>query len=155
MRYFTEDHEWVDVDGDIPYMRVVNYAKANGMQAKFDAIAARTGQRVKEQGDFLGSHTILQTLELFNSDSLVARDVAEYFSFVPFGEQYEFAGPDLLAAWYTRNIRIYHNIRALADSPSDRILVIYGAGHLGWLREDVANDASVRLRKFGEFVRGP
>ena len=145
----------VDVDGDFPYMRVVNYAKANGMQAKFDAIAARTGQRVKEQGDFLGSHTILQTLELFNSDSLVARDVAEYFSFVPFGEQYEFAGPDLLAAWYTRNIRIYHNIRALASSPSDRILVIYGAGHLGWLREDVANDASVRLRKFGEFVRGP
>lgn len=27
-----------------------------------------------------------------------------------------------------------------------KILVIYGSGHLGWLRQDIANDASVRLR---------
>ena len=143
----------VDVDGDFPYQRVVNYAKANGLKEKFDAIAARTDQRVKAQGAFLGSHTILEMLQYMNSDSLVASDVAEYFSFVPFGEPYEFAGADLLAAWYQRNIRIYSNIRAIA-SANDRVLVIYGAGHLGWLRQDVANDASVRLRKLGEFSSG-
>jgi hypothetical protein len=140
----------VDVDGDFPYTRVVNYAKANGLQAKFDSISARTAQRVKQQGEFLASHTIPEMMEFMNSDSLAARDIAEYFSFVPFGEPYEFAGPDLLAAWYQRNIRIYHNIRAIIDSPNDRVLVIYGAGHLGWLRQDVANDASVRLRKLSE-----
>lgn len=140
----------VDAEGDFPYMRVVNYAKANGLKDKFDAIAARTAQRVKAQGDFLGSHSVLETLQYMNSDSLVARDLAEYFSFVRFGEPYEFAGPDLLAEWYKRNIRIYRNIVALIDSPNDRILVIYGAGHLGWLRQDVANDASVRLRKLAE-----
>jgi uncharacterized protein DUF5694 len=30
----------VDVDGDFPYLRVVNYAKANGLKWKFDALAA-------------------------------------------------------------------------------------------------------------------
>jgi len=85
-----------------------------------------------------------------NSDSNVAADVAAYFEFVPFGEPYEYAGSDLLAAWYQRNIRIYRNIVALIESPSDRILVIYGAGHLGWLRQDVSSDASVRLRKLGD-----
>ena len=140
----------VDVDGDFPWLRVVNYAKANGRKEKFDAIEASTGARVKEQGDFLRTHTVLETLEYMNSDSSVAKDVAAYFAFVPYGEPFEYAGPDLLALWYQRNIRIYHNIVALIDSPNDRILVIYGAGHLGWLRQDIANDASVRLRKLDE-----
>src|SRR6266851_8933082 len=39
----------VDVDGDFPYMRVINYAKANGLKEKFDAMQAKTGARVKEE----------------------------------------------------------------------------------------------------------
>ncbi len=143
----------VDAEGDFPYMRVLNYAKANGLQDKFNAIQARTGQRVKAQGDFLGSHTVLETLVYMNSDSLAAADLAEYFTFVQFAEPYEYAGPDLLADFYRRNIHIYHNITTLIDSPSERILVIYGAGHLGWLRQDASNDASVRLRELADFVR--
>jgi hypothetical protein len=61
----------------------------------------------------------------------------------------------LLAAWYQRNIRIYRNIVALIDSPAERILVIYGSGHLGWLRQDIANDASVKLRKLEDFSGKP
>lgn len=142
----------VDADGDFPYLRVLNYAKANGLKEKFDAMEAKTAARVKEQNDFLRSHTVLGTLEYMNSDSLVARDVAEYFAKVPYGEPWEYAGPDLLASWYQRNIRIYHNIIALVDSPNDRILVIYGAGHLGWLRQDIANDATVKLRKLANLT---
>jgi hypothetical protein len=83
---------------------------------------------------------------------LVTKDVAEYFAIVPFGEQWEYAGPDLLASWYQRNIRIYHNIVALIDSPNEKVLVIYGAGHLGWLRQDIGNDATVRLRKLADLT---
>jgi hypothetical protein len=142
----------VDVEGDFPMLRVINYAKANGRKEKLDSLGAQTGKRVKEQDEFLRSHTVLETLGYMNSDSFVARDVAEYFAMVPYGEPWEYAGPDLLASWYQRNIRIYHNIVALIDSPSDRILVIYGAGHLGWLRQDVTNDASVRLRKLADLT---
>jgi hypothetical protein len=87
-----------------------------------------------------------------NSDSRVAKDVAFYYAFVPYGEPGDYAGPDLLAAWYQRNIRIYHNIVKLVESPNDRILVLYGAGHLGWLQQDIANDAAVRLRKLSDLT---
>jgi hypothetical protein len=140
----------VDEDGDFPYERVVNYAKANGLTAQFEALQASTGQRVKEQDEFLKAHTLLETLEFMNADERVARDVAEYYAFVPFADPEEYAGPDLLAMWYQRNIRIYHNISALIAAPDERILVVYGAGHLGWLRQDVANDARVRLRTLAE-----
>jgi hypothetical protein len=74
---------------------------------------------------------------------------------VRYGDPFDYAGSDLLAAWYQRNIRIYRNIVALIDSPSEKILVIYGYGHLGWLRQDVANDATVKLRKLSEFTGAP
>ncbi|MDP9203391.1 MAG: DUF5694 domain-containing protein [Gemmatimonadota bacterium] len=142
----------VDVDGDFPLLRVINYAKANGRAGKLDALEASTGKMVKQESDFLQSHTVLEMLGYMNADSTAAKKVAAYFAYVPYGEPWEYAGPDLLASWYQRNIRIYHNIVALIDSPNDRILVIYGAGHLGWLRQDIANDATVRLRKLADLT---
>lgn len=142
----------VDEEGDFPWGRVVNYAKANGMAEKFSALDGTMGKQVKEQDEFLHSHTILEMYEYLNSDSMSAKGVAFYYSIVPFGDPSDYAGPDLLAAWYQRNIRIYHNIVKLIDSPNDKILVIYGAGHLGWLQQDAANDATVRLRKLAEFT---
>jgi uncharacterized protein DUF5694 len=142
----------VDEDGDFPWQRVVNYAKANGRAEKFDAISAGWGMLTKEQGDFLQSHSVLEMLAFMNSDSRVARDVGLYFATARFGDPYDYAGPDLLAAWYQRNIRIYHNIVALIDSPNDKILVLYGSGHLGWLRQDVTNDPSVKLRTLADLI---
>jgi len=143
----------VDVDGEFPYYRVLNYAKANDREAEFQALQDGVGKRVEEFAAYMGSHTILESLQQMNSDASVARDVGEYYGFVPFGEPYEYAGPDLVARWFERNIRIYRNIRALATSPEDRILVIYGAGHLGWLRQMVQDDPSTRLRKLADLTQ--
>ncbi len=143
-----------DEEGDFPWERVANYAKANGMAEKFAAVGDTMGKLVKEQDEFLHSHTVLEMYEYLNSDSISAKGVAFYYSLVPYGDPGDYAGPDLLAAWYQRNIRIYHNIVKVIDSPNDKILVIFGAGHLGWLQQDVADDASVRLRKLAEFTGG-
>lgn len=145
----------VNVDGEFPMQQVANYAKANGKAEKFDVMMAGFGAQVKEWDDFLHSHTVLETLEYMNSDSTAAKGMALYYASVPYGEPGDYAGPDLLAFWYQRNIRIYHNIVGLIESPNDRILVIYGAGHLGWLRQDVANDATVKLRKLGDLSGQP
>lgn len=145
----------VNVDGDFPIQQVANFAKAKGQEEKFNAMMDTMGGRVKEQDDFLHSHTILEMLESMNSDSNVAKDVAFYYAIVPYGEPGDYAGPDLLTLWYQRNLRIYHHIRELAASANDRVLVVYGAGHLGWLQQDAASDASVRLRKLAEFTGRP
>jgi hypothetical protein len=142
----------VDEEGDFPWQRVVDYAKATGRKEKFDAMAATMGTLVKEQDDFLRSHTVLETLQYMNSDSTAAKGVAFYYAIVPYGEPGDYAGPDLLALWYQRNIRIYHNIVTLIESPNERILVLYGAGHLGWLQQDVNNDATVKLRKLADLA---
>lgn len=140
----------VDADGDFPMGRVTNYAKANGKKDQLDAVMGGWGTLVKAQDEFLKTHTILETLEYMNADERAARDMGLYFDLVRYGDPGDSAGADLLAAWYQRNIRIYQNIVKLIDSPNERVLVVYGSGHLGWLRQDVANDPSVTLKKLSD-----
>lgn len=142
----------VDADGDFPFQRVVNYAKATGQSAKLDKLMKEIGEMVKAQNEYLKTHTVLQTLLYMNADAKVAQDVGFYYLEARYGEPGDYAGPDLLAEWYRRNIRIYNNVMKLVANPEERILVIFGAGHLGWLRQDFAADPTLRLRRLEEFV---
>ena len=142
----------VDADGDFPFQRVINYAKATGQSAKLEAMMGEIGEMVKAQGEYLKSHTVLQTLLYMNSDAKVAQDVGFYYLEARYGEPGDYAGPDLLAEWYRRNVRIYNNVTKLVATPEDHVLVIFGAGHLGWLRQDFAADPTLRLRKLQDFV---
>ena len=143
----------VDIDGDFPWQRVINFAKAKGQSPIMDQIMAEIGEMVKQQDAYLHSHSVLETLLYMNDDKRVAQDVGFYFREARLGEPGDYAGPDLLASWYQRNIRIYNNIAKIVESPNERVLVIYGYGHLGWLRQMVASDPAMRLRKLSEFVR--
>ncbi len=49
-------------------------------------------------------------------------------------------------------MRIFGNVVRLIDSPNERVLVIYGYGHLSWLRYNFGSDPNLRLRKLAEFV---
>ena len=143
----------VDVDVDFPYPRVVNYAKASGRSGELDSITADVGAMVKALDLFLGSHTVLESMLYINADDEVARNVDFYYRYAHFGEPGDWAGADLVADYFRRNMRIYSNIVRLVDSPQERILVIYGYGHLGWLRNEIASDSSLRLRKLADFVK--
>ncbi len=142
----------VDVDGEFPYMRLVNYVKAANLQAEFDALGDETRERVDAFSAYLASHTILEALLRMNTDEQVTQAMAWYYRVAEFGEDWDWPGADLVADWTRRNMRIYTNIARLADSPEERVLVIYGAGHLGWLRHAVGNNPRLRLRRLSELV---
>jgi Family of unknown function (DUF5694) len=142
----------VDVDGEFPWQRVVNYAKAKGRSAELDKMLSSVGQDVAKEDAYLKSHTVLEFLLYLNLPSSVAAGNDFYMQLVSFGEPGDYAGPDLLRDWYVRNIRIHSNILKLITSPSDRILVIYGSGHLGWLQGNVKMDSHLCLRTLAEFA---
>jgi hypothetical protein len=143
----------VDVDGEFPFQRIVNYAKASGRSKELDAMMGEIGGMVKAQNAYLASHTVFETLLYMNADAKIAEDVGFYYRQAHFGEPGDWAGADLNADWFRRNMRIYSNVVRLADSPNERVLVIFGAGHLGWLQHDFASDPNFRLRKLAEFAR--
>ena len=143
----------VDVDGEFPFQRIIDYAKASDRSKELDAMMAEIGGMVKAENTYLASHTVLETLLYMNADNKVVEDVGFYYREARFGQPGDWAGADLVADWFRRNMRIYSNVLQLADSPSERVLVIFGAGHLGWLQHDFASNPNLRLRKLAEFAR--
>lgn len=137
----------VDADGEFPYPRVVNYAKASGRSKELEAIMAVFGAEAKAQNEYLASHTVLETLLYMNADDKIALGNRQYYQLAHFSEPGDWAGPDLVSDWFRRNLRIFGNIVRLVDSPNERVLVIYGAGHLGWLQHNFASDPDFVLRK--------
>jgi hypothetical protein len=143
----------VDADGDFPFQRFMNYAKASGRAKELEAIMGEVGGMVKAQGEYLATHTVLETLLYMNTDEKAAQDMGFYYREAHFGEPGDWAGADLVSDWFRRNMRIYSNVTRLVDSPNERVLVIFGAGHLGWLQHDFASDPSWNLRKLAEFTK--
>jgi hypothetical protein len=142
----------VDADGEFPLQHVINYAKASGRSNELDALLNEIGAKVEAFDEYLASHTVLEALLLMNSDESVAEDVGYYYRQAQFGEHWDWAGADLVSAWFRRNMRIYSNVVQLVASPDERVLVIVGAGHLGWLRGPLSSNPNFRLRKLAEFA---
>lgn len=143
----------VDADGEYPFPRLQDYAEARGHMEEFESLMAEARERVAAWSAYLASHTILEALLYMNSDAYAAQSLASDYQMAHLGEPWNWAGPDLVSDWFRRNMRIYSNVLNLIDSPDERVLVIFGAGHLGWLRHNFVTDPEVRLRKLAEFTR--
>ena len=142
----------VDVFGDYPYPRLVKFAEATGRVSELEAWRAERAADAEADTEFMASHTILEALLRENSDEQVARSVGGYYQLAAFSEPWDWAGPDLLADWTRRNMRIYGNVAHLIDSPDERVLVIYGSGHLGWLQQAFEGNPDIELRHLGDPV---
>jgi hypothetical protein len=53
-----------------------------------------------------------------------------YLLMASVGKDSTYTGADVVAGWYERNLKIAMNVMRIIESPEDRILVLFGAGHL-------------------------
>ena len=62
-------------------------------------------------------------------------------------------GPDgFVTHWYNRNLRIFSNLRRVVR-PGQKVLVLFGAGHMPILRECIEASPEFALTEVGEVVR--
>ena len=143
----------VDADGEFPYPGIVKYAAATKRGNELDGLMAEWGEQSKALDAYLRSHSVLETLLYLNSEQRAAEEIGFYYRQAHFSERWDWAGADLVSDWFRRNMRIYSNAIELLASPGERLLIVFGSGHLGWLRQNFASDPTVRLRTLAEFTR--
>ncbi len=79
---------------------------------------------------------IIAELKRINTEEYNKKGLGDYLIgiFKYETEDYEQLGPDFVSSWwFNRNLRIFRNIQRIDTSPEDRIVVIYGAGHMNLL----------------------
>lgn len=112
-------------------------------------------QRYKElygaQDRFAHDHTMLETFLMLNDDHMLDRTYGAYLNggFLLDG----YRGADVLSIhWYNRNLRIFRNIQRITTSSNDRILVVFGAGHMGILNQLFASTPEYKLVRLAELL---
>jgi hypothetical protein len=144
---YAIDHK-LDMDLD----RVIGAANTSG-----DRVFLELFQRVlgEVQADQLEqrTRTVRASLVKMNDPAEIARGRDLYLNMARVRSGADFAGADVLAAWYQRNFRIFANVAAVAAAPADRVLVVIGAGHVGILRELIAASPNLRLVEVNDYLR--
>jgi hypothetical protein len=93
---------------------------------------------------------ILEELRQCNNEEHLRKDLGNYLTsiFKYQTEEAPFFGVDFTTGWwFNRNLRIFRNIQRIPTKSGDRILVIYGSGHMNIL--NLLFDASPEY----EFIR--
>lgn len=95
-------------------------------------------KRVTEDNVKLLKLSIVEQLKFLNQKQNVDKAHASYFDYARIGLGDEYIGANYVSHWYGRNLKIFANIIRITDSPADRALVIFGAGHAHLLNQFAA-----------------
>lgn len=137
--------------GDVANYNYAAYAKANGQEETFKLLL--NPKRIPYPP--LASTDLVSYFVAINRPEVIAQSHRIYFDVARFGDSETQPGANWVGSWYARNLKIFNNIVDLTDKPGDRILAIYGTGHVHHLRAFATESGGFRLRDVSEFVTPP
>lgn len=85
-------------------------------------------------------------LRHLNSDEYLKQNARAYYRIGMLGTQSDPVGANWVQLWFGRNLTIFNNI-ARNTNNSDRVLVIYGAGHGNYLRQLAIDSGIFRVHE--------
>ncbi len=135
----------VDWNGESPggssHYNYPAWAQENGRGDEWQAWVDRAQKEADARTRLMHCTPVAEWLRSFNTSANRASDHRVYYEVAQVGG---LIGPNPGAAWvgqwYARNLRILNNLRAIAASTNDRVVVIYGSGH-GYLLDQQARES--------------
>ena len=142
----------VDFDLDANIASVMVWALVHGQPDLPNAAQSLTARLVAEADSLMRNATVTEIVRVLNSPRA---DSAHgiYMAALRVGADTSYAGANVTARWYERNLKIASNVLRLIESPADRVLVIIGAAHGPILREILERVPGVRLVPPGDALR--
>lgn len=98
---------------------------------------------------------ILAELKRLNNDNELKQSLGDYLIgiFKYETEDNPYFGVDFVTGWwFSRNLRIFRNIQKINAEPNDRMLVIFGAGHMNLLNIFFEASPEYRLVKVNDYL---
>lgn len=133
----------VDKQIDLP-MEALQYAQENDVNI-YNQFMEKANALGREFNNVIKRETIIGILKYLNNPERISNEHSDLYLYtaqIAAGNQYY--GAETLTQWYKRNIYIFSNLQSLAED-NDRILMVYGAGHLKILSDFISNYHSMRL----------
>ena len=141
----------IDVGGEFPYDAVAAYASKHGQGGILDSANADVQAFVDDTARRLATGSVGDVLRHLNDPTRIATDNAFYRTMLRIGDADAQPGADLMTAWYRRNFLICARL-IQSTQPGDRVVVLYGSGHLFLLRQCVAETPGLQLVEAANYL---
>lgn len=142
----------IDWQGNFDFDKVLASAKANNQTSETDYFMAGGKTEVAKESEMMKTASVTEIYKYLNDENRVNQWHQYYLKLVRVGKDSDYAGADLVRDWYERNLKIYANLTRLNTTPNDRILVLYGAGHLKLLQEFVEQSGEYDLERLSKYL---
>lgn len=109
--------------------------KDTELKSFLDEHTQKLQSSVTERDKIFKNLSIVEQFKFINQPANLDKSHRSYFDFVRIGRGSQYVGANYLSHWYGRNMKIFANLIRITDSPAERILVIYGAGHAKLLNQ--------------------
>jgi hypothetical protein len=128
-----------------PFDKVQAGAATYGQSAQLAPLMAQGATWVKDFETAQKIKSIRQLLIGMNAPNYSSDEMRDfYYPMLQFGKGADLPGADLNAAWYLRNAKIFGKVMQVAKS-GDRVVLLYGAGHVFWLKHLAAHTPGYTL----------
>lgn len=145
----------IDFKEDLTFEAMFRYAEQNQQGALVQGVMSEVENKLKPRlsPDSMEKRSLRQILADLNSPEMDQLSHRLYMSLLRIGKGKAYAGTDVVAHWYDRNLRIATNIVRLAESPGERILVIIGSGHGKLLRQFIAETPGFQVVDCADYLK--
>ena len=112
-------------------------------------------EAISTMAAWLAEGSIGSMLAKMNTPEMIAKTHMPYVElFVPISVDENYAGPDMVADWYKRNLRIFSNLTRVAHDSDDKVFLIFGAGHIPIVRQLVIEHPGYCVEEPLQYLEG-
>ncbi len=144
-RYYKDVESVLEEKDTLEYKKFMNFFYKN----PDSLILSKPNRIFKTQG-------ILAELRQLNAEKALEKSLGDYLIgvFKYETEENTFFGPDFVTGWwFNRNLKIFRNIQKIPTKPKDRILVIFGSGHMNLLNILFESSPEYKLVDVNDYLK--
>ncbi|WP_430481687.1 DUF5694 domain-containing protein [Rossellomorea marisflavi] len=140
--------DWMESVGNRALGHVYEWAKKEQPELYEILKVSSAESRVPD----LAEHSVLDIMRALNEEEEILHKHRMYMNVARIGHRGNYVGIDWVRWWYQRNLIIYSNLCRLAQSPTDRIMLIVGGAHVHLIEQFLKESGLFRVERAGELL---
>ena len=144
----------VDAPGDWFFDSVMNYLKKKGQADLLQREIGKAQIYVASLDSLLLASPLSSFIRYLNEPEQLSMNHSFYNNMLALiGDDNNYVGADLVGEWYKRNVRIYSNVVRRIEKGDKRVFLLFGQGHIFYLKQLFAADPNFELVEFKDIVK--
>ncbi len=137
---------------DFDFEKAVQFAIKNNQEELLNNILKNAKELANSYDSIATKNNLRKAVHYLNTEYAINKNNLGYLLTMDIGNKENPLGSSIVADWYESNFKIFQNIKCLCEKKNEKILVIYGQGHLKILNQLINDSPNIDLIQIEEYL---